>query len=76
MEDKMVAQNSVRTVNHTISAIFKSNSFRGIRPIIPFFIEIKSERIEQLIVNEKNINKLKILLAIESYKLLYVEIAY
>jgi tyrosyl-tRNA synthetase len=54
---------------------WRNTDDKDVKKFLYFFTEIKSERIEQLIVNEKNINKLKILLANEATKILHGETA-
>ncbi len=54
---------------------WRNTDDRDVKKFLYFFTEIKSEKIEQLIVNEKNINKLKIILANEATKILHGEIA-
>ncbi len=50
---------------------WRNTDDRDIKRFLNFFTEIESVKIDQLIENEKNINKLKILLANEATKILH-----
>ena len=53
---------------------WRNTDDRDVKKFLNFFTEIKSEKINQLIEKEKNINKLKILLANETTKILHGEV--
>ena len=50
---------------------WRNTDDRDVEKFLNFFTEIESDEIDQLIKNEKNINKLKILLANETTKILH-----
>ena len=50
---------------------WRNTDDRDVKKFLNFFTEIESDEIDQLIKNEKNINKLKILLANETTKILH-----
>ena len=54
---------------------WRNTDDRDIKNFLNFFTEIKTDKIEQLLKNEKNINNLKILLANETTKILHGESA-
>ena len=54
---------------------WRNTDDRDVKNFLNFFTEIKSERINELTQNEKNINELKILLANETTKILHGESA-
>ena len=54
---------------------WRNTDDRDVKNFLNFFTEIESERINELTQNEKNINKLKILLANETTKILHGEAA-
>ena len=54
---------------------WRNTDDRDVKNFLNFFTEIKSDKINQLIEGEKNINKLKILLANEATKILHGEAA-
>ena len=54
---------------------WRNTDDRDIKNFLNFFTEIKTDKIEQLLKNEKNINNLKILLASETTKILHGESA-
>jgi tyrosyl-tRNA synthetase len=50
---------------------WRNTDDRDVKKFLNFFTEIESDEIDQLIKNEKNINKLKILLATETTRILH-----
>ena len=52
---------------------WRNTDDRDVEKFLKFFTEIKTEKINELCANEKNINKLKILLANEATKILHGE---
>ncbi len=52
---------------------WRNTDDRDVKNFLNFFTEIKSEKINELVKSEKNINKLKILLANEATKILHGE---
>ncbi len=54
---------------------WRNTDDRDVKNFLNFFTEIKSDEVNQLIESEKNINKLKILLANEATKILHGEAA-
>ena len=52
---------------------WRNTDDRDVKNFLNFFTEIKTEKIDQLVKDEKNINKLKILLANEATKILHGE---
>ena len=54
---------------------WRNTDDRDVKNFLNFFTEIKSGEVNELIKNEKNINKLKILLANETTKILHGETA-
>jgi tyrosyl-tRNA synthetase len=50
---------------------WRNTDDRDVKKFLNYFTEIKSEEIDKLINNEKNINKLKVLLANEATKILH-----
>ena len=54
---------------------WRNTDDRDVERFLNFFTEIKIDKIKELVKNEKNINKLKILLANEATKLLHGELA-
>jgi len=54
---------------------WRNTDDRDVKNFLNFFTEIKSDKVNQLIEGEKNINKLKILLANEATKILHGEAA-
>ena len=52
---------------------WRNTDDKDVKRFLNFFTEIKSEKVEQLIEQEKNINNLKILLANEATKILHGE---